>query len=226
MWHLNILLSKNHVYILINIKAISSLEFRLMYTVRIILLHIIRHTILISVIPDSKPVRGGGAHLTHPLPLCEEILLSPAEPQQQEEVDMDEPEEADVNTGSTQDQRGKTGNTDMEAEKRVEDTINVIPETDYKTTQSSSTGKVDDTDDNATDNAEAQEIRFGFLQTVPPLALGDAGLATTLFSVSCIYTVNDLLSAPALVTAPHCFSRQYTWQLLQYCVENYSTTVQ
>ena len=49
--------------------------------------------------------------------------LSPMQPQQQEEVDLDEPEEADLNTASTQDQQGKTGNTDMEAEKRVEDTI-------------------------------------------------------------------------------------------------------
>ena len=100
--------------------------------------------------------------------------LSPAQPHQQEEVDMDEPEEADVNTGRTQDQQSKTGNTDMEAEKRVEDTINVIPETDYKTTQSSSTGKIDDSDDNATDNAAGQEI-FGDITDIKDSEAGSDG---------------------------------------------------
>ena len=50
----------------------------------------------------------------------------------------------------------------------------MIPETDYKTTQSSSTGKVDDTDDNATDNAAAQEI-FGDISDIKDSEAGSDG---------------------------------------------------
>ena len=49
-------------------------------------------------------------------------------------------------------------------------------------------------------------VRFDF----GPLVQGQMRIAKTKIA----YTVNDLFSASALVTAPYLFSKQYTWQLL------------
>ena len=115
---------------------------------------------ILTTIPGCGPVCFKSKHISHPRTNCstaycrhcstyghtsEDCASSKTyaasfchtEQQQQEEVAKDKLEESDVNAGNIQ---SKTGYTD-EGEN---DTLKVIPDTDYSTTQSTSTVKVND----------------------------------------------------------------------------------
>ena len=90
--------------------------------------------------------------------------------QQRQEVDMDEPEECDVNPRNIQDKQGKTENTTVDVGEK--DTPKVIPETDQSTAQTTQSTSADKVNDDS--SVGAQEI-FGDISDIKDSEVGSDG---------------------------------------------------